>query len=970
MRLTTLINNLYLLIECSLAMAQTEIPAHLNSNEDTADSVVNFSKPAGFYQSSFMLTLSAPLATDSIVYTLDGSNPYNSTTAYKSVNSTLVLINPASNVGRGVTPAVVVKAALLRNNSIFPHPLSHTYIFADKVLTQSYPSYSWPSSSVNSQVMDYEMAEDVVSSQTYAELVKPALLSLPSLCISTNTENLYNKSTGIYVNAGERGDAWERECSVELIYPDSTEGFSINAGLRIRGGASRSSGNPKHSFRLFFSSDYGASKLNYPLFGDEGPDKFDKVDLRTEQNYSWNGDSEENRHNTFVREIFSRDMQALMNQPYSKGRYYHLYLNGMYWGIYQTDERTDASYANVYFGGKKSDYDVIKVTPEVFPYVNEVTDGNDETWKILYDKCTEGFTSNNQYFRLEGKDENGNHVNESNVLVNIDNLIDYMLVIFYTGNFDAPTSAFWGNRMPNNYYAVYNRNNNADGFMFFAHDSEHSMMVDAVYTGNGLYEDRVNIATLTGWYQFDVEYFEDFNPQWIHYKLSKNKEYRQRFSDRAALYFNQGGLFTPERATAICQNRINQVDTAIVAESARWGDAQQSASRTKADWQTEIDVLLNDFFPYRTDIVKNQLIYAGIYYEIEKPVFISNNVELTIPNYALDDNVVLTIQKVAGTTGTIYYTLDGTDPRAIGGTTAEQAIAETNTVELNITRSTIITARVKSDGNWGPAKQVAFLSGTDDLSALKLTEVHYHPLDKIVAEDTISDKDLEFIEFKNTGITALNISGMMIDSAVTFTVPASTIIAPGKFYVIASDSLSFGTLYGIYPNGVFDGHLSNSSEQIIVNDSQGNSLIDMTYTDTDPWPEDTDGLGYSLTSTVNNPTANPANPEYWKNSSMLNGSPFSDDTVYVFVSNKMTVANQLLLYPNPTSDIITIQSPNGNNLLSIQIFTQSGQCIYAGNPGGETEVISLKSLNQKPGLYFIKITSNKEVETRKIILEN
>jgi hypothetical protein len=179
-------------------------------------------------------------------------------------------------------------------------------------------------------------------------------------------DNLFNRTTGIYVNADNRGESWERECSAELLNPDGNPGFSINAGLRLRGGASRSTDNPKHSFRLFFSEQYGASKLEFPLFGEEGASKFDKIDLRTEQNYSWIGDGEQNAHNTFVREIFSRDMQKLMQQPYSRGRYYHLYLNGMYWGIYQTDERTDASYANQYLGGKKTDYDVIKVSPENF----------------------------------------------------------------------------------------------------------------------------------------------------------------------------------------------------------------------------------------------------------------------------------------------------------------------------------------------------------------------------------------------------------------------------------------------------------------------------------------------------------------------------------------------------------------------------------------------------------------------------
>ena len=117
--------------------------------------------------------------------------------------------------------------------------------------------------------------------------VDDALLSVPTISFVTDLDNLFNSSTGIYVNAQQDGRDWERPTSVELIYPDGSEGFQIDAGLRIRGGYGRQGSNPKHAFRLFFRSEYGSGKLNYPLFGDEGVDAFDKIDLRTAQNYSW-----------------------------------------------------------------------------------------------------------------------------------------------------------------------------------------------------------------------------------------------------------------------------------------------------------------------------------------------------------------------------------------------------------------------------------------------------------------------------------------------------------------------------------------------------------------------------------------------------------------------------------------------------------------------------------------------------------
>ena len=82
-----------------------------------------------------------------------------------------------------------------------------------------------------------------------------------TISIVTDLQNLFNASTGIYVNPGNDGIGWERPVSVELIDPvhGSNSEFQVNAGIRIRGAASRGSGNPKHSFRLFFREQYGSS---------------------------------------------------------------------------------------------------------------------------------------------------------------------------------------------------------------------------------------------------------------------------------------------------------------------------------------------------------------------------------------------------------------------------------------------------------------------------------------------------------------------------------------------------------------------------------------------------------------------------------------------------------------------------------------------------------------------------------------
>jgi hypothetical protein len=82
--------------------------------------------------------------------------------------------------------------------------------------------------------------------------VADALLAIPSISMVTDLSNLFDPATGLYVNAGDQTPESERPASIELINPDGTPGFQIDAGVRIRGNFSASGANPNHAFRLFF----------------------------------------------------------------------------------------------------------------------------------------------------------------------------------------------------------------------------------------------------------------------------------------------------------------------------------------------------------------------------------------------------------------------------------------------------------------------------------------------------------------------------------------------------------------------------------------------------------------------------------------------------------------------------------------------------------------------------------------------
>lgn len=928
---------------------------------------LTFSLSAGFYEEAFELQIIPSDPTWNVLYTLDGSNPQDSESAVVSQGGATIQIDPVSNSGRPVSPAVVVRASAGIDSLKPAVPESRTYIYLDKVRTQGYPGGGWPSSSINGQIIDLNMDPDIVNSSAYGGQMNLAMTDISTISVVTDLDHLFDWQTGIYVNAEGHGHGWERECSVELIHPDGSEGFSVNAGLRIRGGWSRHPYFPKHAFRLFFRADYGDPKLLYPLFDEGGTDRYDKIDLRTSQNYAWSiGDG----RNTFMRDVFSRDTQRDMNQLYTRSRFYHLYLNGMYWGLFQTQERAEARFAESYFGGDSEDYDVIKVNTEDYNYTLEATDGNMDRWFEIYTMCFEGFESNQDYFRLEGKDQMGNPVKGGQVYVDIDNLIDYMMVIFYTGNFDSPTASFMNNKRPNNFYAINNRTDFSRGFQFYAHDAEHTMFDEVFNPAYGLQEDRVNLANRTDGNHMEVSNFSVFHPQWLHYQLSFNEEYRVRFMDHAHKHLSGEGQLTRKKLEERLKLREEQIDKAIIAESARWGDSKSSDPFTRDDhWIPQVNKLRNDYFPYRGDIVINQLKSAQLYSNMEAPVAYHNDTIVSNQTVHLDGLTTIRLEN-KNSTGIFYYTTNGKDPRKVGGGICEDAILYARQkVLMRLQSSAMIKARVRIGLEWSPLTEVTTVLDDEDYSGLMVTELHYHPREISFGEDTLYSKDLEFIEFKNTGTRAVNLAGLVLDSAVYYEFPDEAVLPPGQFYVVASKPSSFYRAYGLVPSGNYKRNFSNSGEELLLRHRKGNTVFRFSYSDIDPWPELPDGSGYSLVSASHTPSGAPSLASYWRSSGEIGGSPFADDN-YPTSDNPLQEEQEILVYPNPTSGRlhISLSEQEAGSTAGFELFGINGNLVYQEELQGSSW-LELEGLNLAPGIYIAKIRTASKVHTEKIIFK-
>ncbi|MBN1481594.1 T9SS C-terminal target domain-containing protein [candidate division KSB1 bacterium] len=1096
----------------------------------------HFSHQRGFYESPFQVQLISELANAEIYYTRDGSEPRRS-----SANRYTEPIF--------ITTTTVLRAIVCLSGDLTSAPMTHTYLFLDDVLAQpndppGYPDEWGPYTAIaGTAIADYEMDPDITENPLYAPFMKEALLSIPTLSLVTKKENLFSHSTdadegGIYIYTGPPeagdvpglGDDWERPASAEFFTADGSEEFQVNCGLRLQGGHSRRpEKSPKHSFRLVFKSEYGPTRLNYPLF-ENAVQSFNTITLRAGFGNEWiHWSHGERRRGNFGRDMWAKDTQHAMGQPAGHGRYVHLYVNGLYWGLYNPTERLDREFAESYLGGDALDYDVIK------DYTS-VVDGTIAAWNDMMTLARRDLSTAENYQRIQGNNPDGSANSNYEAYVDIVNLVDYMILNFYGGNTD------WDHH---NWVAIRNRVQPGNGFQFFSWDAEHILK-----------EVNENV----------INENNDNCPSGLFQRLIRNADFRRLFADRLQLHCYNGGALTPEASAARWRNRAQQIDLAIIAESARWGDYRRDVHRyqeqgpfdlyDKQYWQDEQDYLLNDYFPSRTNTLIAQLRAVELFPDIAAPQFMVNNQPVDSRIIKSGDELSMSVAA-----GSIYYTLDGSDPLlsqpsdpgnetvlvpehaqkrvlvpkanigtdwrtaadyddaswrlcrgAPGGVGYEKGsgyegfisldvsedmhddganpnpscylrikfrlsqsergdikslllnvryddgfvaflngtqIAESNvpaSVQWNSNApanheaaglesfnvSQFITALVEGDnllaiqglntntsssdflinaelvasdqsgasGNISPhamlytqpielhhsthikartllgdeysALNEIMLVLPSDLYNLRFTEIHYHPS----VLDTVDNRSFEFLELKNIGASPIDVSGVQFSRGLTYTFPMNTILNPGSFIVLASNPQQFVRRYGFAPFGDYDGFLANDGETLALVNVANDTLLSVRYDDRAPWPEQADGGGFSLVPKDVNPPADQNDPQQWRISLDIHGSPGRDDKPDTSIQEAAGITvDQFRLqnYPNPFNPGTTILYDLPKRVhVTLTVYDILGREIIKlidGIQEPNRYTIWLDATQLVSGVYFYRLRAGDDyLETQKMLL--
>lgn len=574
-----------------------------------ANSVL-FSQAHGFFAKTFDLQLTSSIPGSVIRYTTDGTIP---TTNKGTIYTKPIAIHPATN---GPTRGSrIIRAIAIHPDAAYTPIVTQTYLFVRGEGTAT----------TDAVVGQSGLLTSITKSPLYSPWIDDALLALPavSLVMSPNP------------------DPTERSASLELLDPDGNEeGFQIDCGIKATGTTSLSS--PKLSLAAKFRSDYGLSKLKYPLFarGSMFPQgaatEFKEIRIRSHSHdtFYWlatsenppvpYGDPPVNRSGDaqYARNPWIDEMQMMMGQPGKHGRQVHLFLNGEYHGLYYIHEHADEHYMASYYSGGPSDYHFSAAA------LSGSEHAPGDTWRQPWNSMKASLKT----------------YTEAQRWVDMTNLCDYMVLSFYAGN-------DWDWSAQHNWSAAGPRFADRGGWKFFEQDSDIAL------------QDIVADCT-----DQDV-------PDGIFTALMAQTDFRSLFRDRVYKHCFNGGALTPQRAGAFYDAKMNEIVMAIVAETARW---QPSSSVSplpwdrNQEWTNEWRYLRETYFPQRSTKLVTQLRKHANWWPIDPPNFAQ--VSGTVPvGYPL---------QVSTFSGTLYYTTDGSDPRLPGGK------INPNAVRMNVALTT------------------------------------------------------------------------------------------------------------------------------------------------------------------------------------------------------------------------------------------------------------------------------------------
>ena len=897
-------------------------PGGVNSARILTDYVkdTTFDLPGGFIHGPNLVKVRTPTDGAVIRYTLEGSEPSS--------------ISPPFPTGGLTFPTTtVLRVRAFKDGFVPTNTDTRTWILPSAWISQPAKPPGFPQTwgyalrngspdPVLSVLADYAMDPRVTS---HAGMEAALTETLPVLCVNGPVDAIFGLN-GVMGNG--RTGSLEEPVSVEFFNPAKPDDrFSARASFQAHGGGVREFA--KKAFRLDFSGAFGDGALGYPLFPGSKSERFDQLVLRPGGHDSFTVQAaglntldqyDVAAHGSYLRDQFIRRTENRMGLLSPHGRYVHLCLNGLYWGLYDLHERPNARYAVAHQGGQEADWDVIHHGPQT-------VDGNDDAWNDLLSKSALASTPA-EYQAVSDR-------------LGPDDFIDHILTRIWAADFDwlgpatmpgvdglGPTSnvAFYEAK---NWYALKRSRGTAPlPWQFFTWDAEISMGNHVLYrwTGVPISQFPANFSWPVPHRQLNFDFTGISSPNtpaepWA--ALLADPEFRLRVADRLRRHCFHGGALSPASASAEINAMILELDAPILAESARWGDVSgygidfsgpnlvrkwtNTLITRDGYWRPEVAWLRDTFATQRSAIVVAQFKARGVYPLLEAA-------EASPAGGALAAGQTVNFSQ-PDAAAVIYFTTDGTDPRVprTGVTAPAARIASGPIVPPAPTPLTIKT-RVFKAGVWSALTEFVFdPARLPTAASLVITEIHYHPAAPTAAEilaGWTDEDDFEFLEITNRSSGSIDLRSLRFAAGLDFDFATGSSLSElqaGRSLVIASNAAAFKMRYGTDPAGSFANgtRLSNAGERLKLVTTSGVVIFEMVWDDQDPWPTKADGAGRSLTLLAPFSGSDGTGPDQWRAGiptplEVASSLPFSEWQTDYFTTGEL--ANTAVSGPNADPD--------------------------------------------------------------------
>ena len=778
---------------------ESDSPGAVNTatgiNQFCADTV--FDVDRGFYDAPFTLTITCATPGATIAWTVNGNVP--SATSGTQVPAADAVSTPVATIN--VTGTTIVRARAWKTGLGMSNVDTHTYLFAAQVLTQTGPlssmgltandTFPWGAAGGNLRTPagpDWEVDPAVVSHATAGNrFTTEDLKKMPVVSVVTPWREGFGPNStapdyattpvanrGFYVGAAVSvaNEGADRYASMEYINPtgdsvspNAVKGFQTDGNVHVFGGTSQ---DRWKSYKL--SMRFKAQEVVVQnLYGDDTSPEQDLFVLDARLNQAWvHPSASQQVMGDYVRDHVMSDLQNSMGGSSFHSRPVHYFLNGLYWGLYILHEKPVDRFMADYSGGDPGDWDVFKHNGgngvDGNPFFNNViasglmnsafplgSTGDATTSAFLNCTTLKSFEDLLDLAGLGRVLPNPVPVMTTQAAyeavaakLDIPQFIDYMMLNFVAANTD------WAHK---NLYASIKRSDPAAKWRWHSWDAEH------------VFKSATDNA---------VSRNDTYGPTAIHQKLIVNAEYKLAFADAIQKRLFNNGILSTEGLRAAFNLRFAEIEPwGVRGESARWGDNRVDATPYTylGAWTTEKNRILTTVLPGRagtaatpTTTALNQMKAVGLYPATAAPEFRNNATDTLQHGGMVPATFTLKIHNPAVAGSTLYYTLDGSDPRT-AWTGAVNPAAQIYSAPFVLGTSKTVKARTLNGTAWSALNEAYFSVGTESASAANLvvSEFHYRPAAPSLEEQAAGFTQrsrFEYVELMNIGLSGVNLEGV------------------------------------------------------------------------------------------------------------------------------------------------------------------------------------------------------------------